>query len=120
MQLLGHTHADTVADPDGTIRFAVHFSDANVVEAVAIHHAASERRAKERWTVCLSSQVGYARGCVFCETGALGLTRNLTAAEIVAQYAIAARHLGFAPRNVVFMGMGEPLDNLDAVLRAIA
>src|SRR5919199_765659 len=113
-------HADTVADPDGTIRFAVHFSDANVVEAVAIHHAASERRAKERLTVCLSSQVGCARGCVFCETGALGLIRNLTAAEIVAQYAIAARHLGFAPRNVVFMGMGEPLDNLEQVLAAIA
>ena len=70
--------------------------------------------------MCLSSQVGCARGCVFCETGALGLIRNLTAAEIVAQYAVAARHLGFAPRNVVFMGMGEPLDNLEAVLRAIA
>jgi len=81
--------------------------------------------------------VGCARGCVFCETGRLGLQRNLTAAEIVAQYAIAARHLGGAgfagdgpepkaeasvarPRNVVFMGMGEPLDNLDAVLEAIA
>ena len=45
--------------------------------------------------------------------------RNLSAAEIVSQYAIAARHLGFAPRNVVFMGMGEPLDNLEQVLAAI-
>jgi 23S rRNA (adenine2503-C2)-methyltransferase len=70
--------------------------------------------------VCLSSQVGCARGCVFCETGRLGLVRNLTAAEIVCQYAVAARQLGLAPRNVVFMGMGEPLDNLEPVLRAIA
>ena len=112
--------ADAVPDADGTVRFAVHLPDGNMVETVAIHHAVSETRSKERWTVCLSSQVGCARGCVFCETGALGLIRNLTAAEIVAQYAVAARHLGFAPRNVVFMGMGEPLDNLEAVLRAIA
>jgi 23S rRNA (adenine2503-C2)-methyltransferase len=89
------------------------------VETVAIHQAVSETRAKERWTVCLSSQVGCARGCVFCETGRLGLIRNLTAAEMVAQYALAARHLDLAPRNVVFMGMGEPLDNLESVLRAI-
>src|SRR5205814_565619 len=105
---------------DGTVRFAVHLPDGNMVETVAIHHAVSETRSKERWTVCLSSQVGCARGCVFCETGALGLIRNLTAAEIVAQYAVAARHLGFAPANVVFMGMGEPLDNLEEVLQAIA
>jgi 23S rRNA (adenine2503-C2)-methyltransferase len=112
--------ADAIPDPDGTVRFAVHFGDGNVVETVAIHQAASETRSRERWTVCLSSQVGCARGCVFCETGALGLIRNLTAAEIVAQYAVASRRLGFPPRNVVFMGMGEPLDNLEAVLRAIA
>ncbi len=112
--------AEAAPDPDGTVRFAVCLADGNVVETVAIHQAASAVRAKERWTICLSSQAGCARGCVFCETGRLGLLRNLTAAEIVAQYAIAARHLGFAPRNVVFMGMGEPLDNLEAVLQAIA
>jgi 23S rRNA (adenine2503-C2)-methyltransferase len=112
--------ADAVPDGDGTIRFAVHLADGNVVETVAVHQAASETRSRERWTVCLSSQVGCARGCVFCETGTLGLIRNLSAAEIVAQYAVAARYLRFNPRNVVFMGMGEPLDNLEAVLRAIA
>jgi len=112
--------AESVADPDGTVRFAVRFEDGNLVETVAIHQPVSELRGSARWTVCLSSQVGCARGCVFCETGRLGLVRNLTAAEIVAQYALAARHLGEAPRNVVFMGMGEPLDNLEAVLRAIA
>ena len=111
--------AEAVRDPDGTVRFAVRLADGNVVETVAVHQQVSETRAKERWTVCLSSQVGCARGCVFCETGRLGLVRNLTAAEIVAQYALAARHLRMSPRNVVFMGMGEPLDNLEPVLRAI-
>src|SRR5262249_11462317 len=113
---------DAVAarDADGTVRFAVRLADGNLVETVAIHQPASDLRAKERWTVCLSSQVGCARGCVFCEAGRLGLLRNLSAAEIVSQYALAARHLGLRPRNVVFMGMGEPLDNLEAVLRAVA
>jgi len=100
-------------DADGTVRFAVRLDDGAVVETVLI-------RQPSRLTVCLSSQVGCARGCVFCETGRLGLVRNLEAWEIVAQYAIAARHLGLRPRNVVFMGMGEPLDNLEEVLRAIS
>ena len=104
--------ADAVTDPDGTVRFAVHVAGA-VVETVLISHLS-------RRTVCLSSQAGCARGCVFCETGRLGLSRNLEASEIVAQYAVAARHLGSRPQNVVFMGMGEPLDNLEEVLRAIA
>jgi 23S rRNA (adenine2503-C2)-methyltransferase len=112
-------HAEAATDPDGTVRFAVHLEDGAVVETVAIHQPASETRARERWTICVSSQVGCARGCVFCETGRLGLARNLTAAEIVSQYALAARHLGHRPQNVVFMGMGEPLDNLDEVVRAI-
>ena len=101
---------------DGTVRFAIRLSDGNLVEAVLIHQAGRE-------TVCLSSQVGCARGCVFCETGRMGLLRNLTAAEIVSQYAVALRFAGDrgrpAPRNAVFMGMGEPLDNLDEVVRAI-
>ena len=111
---------EVVPDPDGTVRFAVRLADGAVVETVLIHQPASDLRSKERWTVCVSSQVGCARGCVFCETGRIGLKRNLRAAEIVAQYALAARHLGARPPNVVFMGMGEPLDNLQEVLRAIA
>jgi len=70
-------------------------------------------------TLCVSSQVGCARGCVFCQTGQLGLLRNLTAAEIVGQVVAARRELGGAIRNVVFMGMGEPLDNFDNVVQAI-
>src|SRR3954471_22444574 len=110
---VGLPAAESVPDPDGTVRFAVRLRDGAVIETVLI-------RQPSRDTVCLSSQVGCARGCVFCETGRLGLVRNLEAWEIVAQYAIAARHLGSRPRNVVFMGMGEPLDNLEEVLRSIA
>jgi len=105
--------AEPVRDPDGTVRFAVRLRDGAVVETVLIQKPS-------RLTVCLSSQVGCARGCIFCETGRLGLVRNLEAWEIVAQYALAVRHLGIRPRNVVFMGMGEPLDNLDEVLRAVS
>lgn len=70
-------------------------------------------------TLCVSSQIGCARGCAFCETGKMGLIRSLTPEEIVAQL-VVARRLGHPIRNVVFMGMGEPMDNLDAVLSAIA
>jgi 23S rRNA (adenine2503-C2)-methyltransferase len=70
-------------------------------------------------TLCVSSQVGCARGCTFCETAQLGLVRNLTAAEIVSQVAAARHDFGRDVRNVVFMGMGEPLDNFDNVVQAI-
>ncbi len=80
-------------------------------------------------TLCVSSQVGCAMGCGFCQTAQMGLVRNLTPGEIVRQW-FAARHLvsGDLPdrpgcptiRNVVFMGMGEPMDNLSAVIDAIA
>lgn len=70
-------------------------------------------------TLCVSSQVGCAMGCTFCETAQMGLIRSLTPAEIVAQWWAARHHLGHQIRNIVFMGMGEPLDNLDAVTEAI-
>ena len=108
--------AEAVPDPDGTVRFAVHFADGAVIETVLIAQA-------NRFTVCVSSQVGCARGCVFCETGRLGLKRNLAAHEIVAQVALAQAYQkergGPPPGNVVYMGMGEPLDNLDEVVRSI-
>lgn len=72
------------------------------------------------WTsLCVSSQVGCARGCAFCETAQIGLVRNLTAGEIVSQVAVARRDFGPNVRNIVFMGMGEPLDNLDNLIQAI-
>ena len=72
-----------------------------------------------RSTLCVSSQVGCRMGCAFCETGLAGLVRNLTAAEIVAQVLTARIVLGWDCRNVVFMGMGEPLDNLEELARAL-
>jgi 23S rRNA (adenine2503-C2)-methyltransferase len=108
--------AEAIPDPDGTVRFAVRLHDGALVETVLIHQ-------EGRDTVCVSSQVGCRRGCVFCETGRLGLKRDLAAWEIVAQYAIAARYQEArgvpAPGNVVYMGMGEPLDNLDNVITSI-
>ncbi len=72
-----------------------------------------------RWnTLCVSSQIGCRMGCTFCETGRMGMLGDLSAADIVVQF-LAAR--AFAPeiRNVVFMGMGEPLDNFEAVVQSI-
>lgn len=99
--------------PDGTTKFALGFGE-QTVETVRIP-------AHGRSTVCISSQAGCTRRCVFCATKELGFDRSLTAAEMVAQYFMArADAPPQAPaRNVVFMGMGEPLDNVDNVLRAV-
>ena len=75
-------------------------------------------------TLCVSSQVGCAMGCVFCQTAQMGLLRNLTAREIVQQWFVARHGIGGEGgcgtiRNIVFMGMGEPMDNLENVLAAI-
>jgi len=80
---------------------------------------AAVRERRRTHTLCVSSQVGCAVGCAFCETAQMGLRRNLDAAGIVAQWFAATHELGRRPKNLVFMGMGEPLDNLDAVLQAI-
>ncbi|MBL8760420.1 MAG: 23S rRNA (adenine(2503)-C(2))-methyltransferase RlmN [Phycisphaerae bacterium] len=70
-------------------------------------------------TLCVSSQVGCAMGCTFCETAQMGLVRSLTPGEIVQQWWAATHLLGHRPQNVVFMGMGEPLDNIDNVIQAV-
>ncbi len=90
------------------------------VETVLIPGKATPEGGR-RYTVCVSSQVGCGMGCDFCATGALGLRRNLTIAEIVEQARAARRLLNDRDRlsNVVFMGMGEPLHNFDAVVGAI-
>jgi 23S rRNA (adenine2503-C2)-methyltransferase len=100
---------------DGTLKWRLRAADGALVEAVLIPHAAG------RGTVCISSQAGCALGCRFCATGALGPGRDLTASEMVDQALLAARETqagGGRLANVVFMGMGEPLQNLDAVLAA--
>ncbi|MSQ81910.1 MAG: 23S rRNA (adenine(2503)-C(2))-methyltransferase RlmN [Myxococcales bacterium] len=110
-----------LVDTDGTRKLLVRLADDQFIEAVII--PASD---DSRTTLCVSSQVGCGRRCVFCETGRLGLSRNLSAAEITTQLLLAQRlwaqvAAGSPPiSNVVFMGMGEPLDNLEAVANAVA
>jgi 23S rRNA (adenine2503-C2)-methyltransferase len=96
-------------------------SDGALIESVLMHYPARTGR-RERHTVCISSQAGCAVGCPFCATGELGFTRDLETAEIVDQVRAAARRLaadGKRLTNIVFMGMGEPLLNLDRVLEAV-
>ena len=97
-------------------------ADGSLVESVLMRYPARAGR-RERSTVCISSQVGCAVGCPFCATGELGFGRDLFTAEIVDQARWAGRTLALDGRrltNVVFMGMGEPLLNLDRVLDAVA
>jgi 23S rRNA (adenine2503-C2)-methyltransferase len=77
------------------------------------------RIGRSRNTLCVSSQIGCAMGCTFCETAQMGLMGNLSASQIVAQWKAAATLFTGRISNIVFMGMGEPMDNLDAVLQAI-
>lgn len=102
---------------DGTVRLLLRARDGALIESVLIPGPG-------RTTLCVSSQVGCARACSFCETGVLGLSRQLSAGEIVDQVRVArAEHAAMAGApplvNLVFMGMGEPFDNLAEVLRAI-
>jgi 23S rRNA (adenine2503-C2)-methyltransferase len=98
------------AGADGTRKLLVRMHDGERVESVIIPD-------EGRSTLCVSSQAGCARGCAFCATATMGLHRNLTAGEIVEQALIASRIT--AVTNAVFMGMGEPMDNYEAVKRAI-
>ena len=102
---------------------AVHrLSDGLLVESVLMHYP-GRADSRERHTLCISSQAGCAVGCPFCATGELGMERDLETAEIVDQVRHGARRLaanGKHLTNVVFMGMGEPLLNLDRVLESIA
>jgi 23S rRNA (adenine2503-C2)-methyltransferase len=99
--------------PDAATKFAFRTPDDQVVESVLIPH-------RQRTTVCVSSQIGCAHGCRFCATGQRGLVRDLTAGEIVEQVVRVQQHCRPARvTNVVFMGMGEPLANYDAVVRAV-
>jgi 23S rRNA (adenine2503-C2)-methyltransferase len=102
---------------DGTRKLLLGMPDGERVETVLIPQAGDDSVV----TQCISSQVGCAMGCVFCASGVAGLKRQMTDAEIVAQVLLGRRELavGRRVRNVVFMGMGEPLHNYDAVARAL-
>jgi 23S rRNA (adenine2503-C2)-methyltransferase len=106
---------------DGSTRLVLELSDGKRIEAIHMPRRPG-REGDRRVTYCVSSQVGCAMGCTFCATGAMGIVRNLTAGEIVGQVLALMREMG--PNQgefvfLVFMGMGEPLHNLDHVHRAI-
>jgi 23S rRNA (adenine2503-C2)-methyltransferase len=99
--------------PDSTEKWLLGLEDGLRVETVLIPE-------EDHWTQCISTQVGCAMGCGFCRTGGMRLSRQLRAWEIVEQVVAARRSFeGGRVRNVVLMGMGEPLANYDAVVRAI-
>jgi len=104
---------------DGTCKWLIGLEGGNAIETVYIPEPS-------RGTLCVSSQVGCALNCTFCSTGAQGFNRNLTSAEIIGQVWRAAKALGNVTHqqrritNVVMMGMGEPLLNFDAVVRAMS
>lgn len=118
--------AEHQSEADGSVKFQWSLRDGQQIESVLMPETG-------RITLCLSSQVGCRQGCVFCHTGRMGLIRNLSAAEIVAQVWEANRWLRANPRwleerqlrqdqmvsNLVFMGMGEPLDNLESLTEAV-
>lgn len=95
---------------DGTVKYLFEFNDGECVESVVMHY-------RHGHTICISTQVGCKMGCAFCATGRSGFSRNLTASEMIAQIEAAQRDLKLRISNVVLMGMGEPLDNFDSVVR---
>ncbi|MFH1689481.1 MAG: 23S rRNA (adenine(2503)-C(2))-methyltransferase RlmN [Candidatus Eisenbacteria bacterium] len=104
---------ESKAKADETKKLLLKYADGARIEAVLL-------KDEDRITGCVSSQVGCKYGCSFCATGSMGFARNLTAGEIVEQV-IALREAAAPERlsNVVFMGMGEPLDNYDSVMAAV-
>ncbi|MFM8278792.1 MAG: 23S rRNA (adenine(2503)-C(2))-methyltransferase RlmN [Candidatus Limnocylindrus sp.] len=111
------------AEDGETTKLLLTLRDGEKIEAVLMRYPANRRKGTgPRATICVSSQAGCAVGCPFCATGELGFGRNLTSGEIQDQVRAARRILRAEDRkltNVVFMGMGEPLQNLDAVLAAV-
>ena len=103
---------ECLTSPDKTEKFLFKLADGRFIETV---HIPSARRG----TVCVSTQVGCKFACAFCASGFGGFSRNLTAAEIVSQVLYLRHDLGRHVTHVVFMGMGEPLDNFDEVGRAV-
>lgn len=108
--------AEVAESRDGTIKFLLRLVDGELVETVLIP-------GKTRYTQCLSTQVGCAMGCTFCSTGLMGFTRNLSMGEILGQILVGRDYLeqreAMPLRNLVFMGMGEPLNNLENVTRSL-
>lgn len=100
-------------DQDGySKKYLIKLSDGETVESILISY-------KNRKTLCVSSQIGCKMGCVYCETSGLGFTRNLTSGEIISQILIAEKDIKDKLTNIVFMGMGEPIDNISEVEKSL-
>ena len=99
------------ADPDGTKKYLFELGDGTRIETV-------ELLDEDRRTLCISTQVGCRMNCQFCATARLHFTRNLTAGEIVDQV-IQVEKAGGRISNVVYMGMGEPFDNYDEMIKSV-
>jgi len=97
---------------DQTEKYLFKLEDGNLIESVLIF-------SNERVTECISSQIGCKYNCLFCESGKKGFTRNLTISEILNQVLFVKKKMKSNPNNIVFMGIGEPLDNYDNVIKAI-
>ncbi len=107
---------------DGTRKYLFELEDGETIESVLIPNALGG----ECYTICISSQVGCAMNCKFCTTGTLGFKRNLKAHEIYDQILTVQKHLASFPQvttpsitNIVFMGMGEPFNNMNEVIKAL-
>lgn len=99
-----------VSSIDGTVKYLFQLDDGETVESVLMQY-------KHGWSQCLSTQVGCKMGCTFCATGMGGFIRNLSAAEMIGQIEAAQKDTGVRVSSVVLMGMGEPLDNYEQVVR---
>ena len=97
---------------DNTVKYLFSFNDGECVEAVVMTY-------KYGHSICISTQVGCKMGCTFCATGKSGFSRNLTAGEMLVQIEAAQRDLNVRISNIVLMGMGEPLDNFENVVKFI-
>ena len=95
---------------DGTVKYLFELTDGNCIESVVMRY-------EHGYTICISSQVGCRMGCKFCASTLAGRVRNLEAGELLGQIIAAQRDLGIRISNVVMMGIGEPLDNFDNVVR---
>ena len=111
-----------VSDDGDTTKLLLNLTDGTPVETVLIQYPSSKINGHPRSTICVSTQIGCAMGCVFCATGQMGFEKNIKAEEIVAQvihFADILQQRGEHVTNLVFMGMGEPMANYDEMIRAI-
>lgn len=106
------TLADFQKSKDGTIKYLFKLNDGHAIESVLMKY-------KYGYTACISNQIGCKMGCTFCASAKIGFVRNMTPGEIVGQILAIQKESGVQVSNVVFMGIGEPLDNYDNVIKAV-